>query len=289
LYHLTDLHLEERDHAGPELDKFIGRIKNDESALWVGGGDYGGLIAPGDSRMGDGWAEGVPGERIPQYVTEVVTEKLMPIRDKCVGFGIGNHEWSLMQKFHHGVGFEIAQNLGIPHLYLGLRGWMPVTFRRPKSRQSQTLKIYWHHGWSAGRSKSRKLLQEEREYGAREAHVHLVGHDHQPWINTWYREELYYTSAADQRWRQRWAPVCFMNGGSWTYGQIAPDRKKAAKTPSQMRNEIWVEKKNFRPEPPRSPVLHVEVDFGHRVGKTGQFRPQGFAFTEEMHSPTWTV
>lgn len=288
LYHLTDLHIEERTHAAPELAAFLKRIEDDDHALVVCGGDYGGLVLPGDPRGGDGWAEGVPGDRIPDFVLETVVDKLRPIRDKIIGFGAGNHEWTLMQKWHRGIAAEMAAELGVQHLYLGQRGWMPVTFH--KDSKSMTLKVYWHHGWSAGRGKSRKVLQEERDLGARDAHVHCLGHDHQPFISTWYREELYYTSRST-RWKLRHVPVCFMNGGSWTYGQGHPDPKKAAKKASEMRNELWVEKKNYRPEPPRSPVLHITVDMGNGRRKptddkaAWSGRPQGFDFTTELAAP----
>jgi len=152
------------------------------------------------------------------------------------------------------------------------------------------LKVYWHHGWSAGRSKSRKVLHEERDLGARGAHVHLVGHDHQPWINTWYEEDIYFASR-NRKWKIRHMPVCFMNGGSWQYGQEPPVKGKAARKASEVPNDSWVESKNYRPEPPRSPVLHVLADFGAGADKASSFdgRPQGFDFREEMSSPRFYV
>ena len=296
LHHLTDLHLDERGFAEKELDARIERIKDNPRALWAGGGDYGGLILPGDPRSGDGWGDDVPPARIPDYVVEVVTEKLLPIRDKCIGFGIGNHERTVQLKFHRGVGAEIAANLGVSHLYLGMRGWMPVTFGlrvgtgEKKPTKTMTLKVYWHHGWSAGRSKSRKVLHEERDLGARGAHVHLVGHDHQPWINTWYEEDIYFDSR-NRKWKIRHMPVCFMNGGSWQLGQEPPAKGKVARKASEVPNDSWVESKNYRPEPPRSPVLHVLVDFGAGKDRANRNagRPQGFDFREEMSSPRFYV
>lgn len=292
LHHLTDLHMDDKEHAGKELAARIERIKNNDRALWLGGGDYSSLILPGDPRGGDGWGDDVPPDRVPDWAVETTTELLMPIRDKCIGFGLGNHERTIQIKYHRGVVAEIAKNLSIPHLYLGMRGWAPVTFEKElpnkSSKTSQTLKVYWYHGWSAGRSKSRKVLQEERDMGARGAHVHMVGHDHQPWISSWYQEDLVF-DARNRCWKIRHSPVCFMNGGAWTYGQEAPDRKKLSKDTSEFGNSSWAEGKNYRPEPPRSPILHVEVDFGRskKANRRDSGRGMGFGFREEMESPVF--
>ena len=291
LYQLTDLHIDERDHAGPELDAMIQKIQGDDNALWLGGGDYGGLIVGGDPRVGDGYLEGVPGDRVPDHVKEVVVEKLRPIRDKCIGFGAGNHEWSLMQRYHRGVAAEIAADLGLQHLYLAQRGWAHVTFRNVSA--AITLKVFWYHGWSSGRGKSRKMLQAERDIAARPgAHVQMLGHDHQPWIDaSFYVEETYHSSKGAP-WRIRQTPRVVMNGGSFTYGQLPPDKKKSARKPSEMRNELWKEKSNYRPQPPNQhPVCHVHVDFGmaakakHATGGGNKGRPMGFDFRTEMVSP----
>lgn len=281
LHHLTDLHIDAKDHAERELAERIKEIKDDPHALWVGGGDYGDLILPGDKRTGSGWHPDAIVERLPDWYVERVTDTLAPIASKCVGFGIGNHESTVMTKWHRGVAAEVCANLGLEGKYLGWRGWAIVTFRHGQ-RESQSVKVYQYHGWSTGRLKGRKALQAERDLGAWDADVLCLGHDHQPYIDVWHTEESYYSSRGDEKWKLRTRPRCVMNGGSWTYGGLPPT-DYVGKRAMEFPNEMWVEGKNFRPQPPSSPRLKIHVDMGHSANSRGAgYRPMGFDFTAEM-------
>ena len=281
LHHLTDLHVDAKDHAEHELAERIREIKNDPHALWVGGGDYGDLILPGDKRAGSGWHPDAIIERLPDWYVERVCDTLAPIASKCIGFGIGNHESTVMQKWHRGIGAEVADRLGIMDKYLGWRGWCIVTFRYGQ-RESQSLKVYQYHGWSTGRLGGRKLIQAERDIGAWDADVLCLGHDHQPNISVWHTEMAYYASRGPSKWKLRTRPRCVMNGGSWTYGGLPP-ADYAGKRPMEVPNEMWVEGRNFRPQPPVSPRLRIHSDMGHAVNGRGVgYRPMGFDFTAEM-------
>ena len=69
LHHLTDLHVDAKDHAERELNERIREIRDDPYALWVGGGDYGDLILPGDKRTGSGWHPDAIVERLQHLPT----------------------------------------------------------------------------------------------------------------------------------------------------------------------------------------------------------------------------
>lgn len=273
IHHLTDTHCDQPDFAEKEFLERVKYIAETPNAYWVGGGDYGSLILPSDPRFVTGLDSNV--HRIPDVYVETVTDYLSPIRGKCLGFGVGNHEDVVARRFHRGVGAEVAMKLGIPHLYLGVRGWCIVQFVLNNRRIP--LKIFQYHGWSAGRLKGRKSIQAERDLGAWNADVFLLGHDHQPMADIWFSEEPH---GGKQGWQLHQRPRAYVNGGAWLYGQRPPMKGKTAMKTSEWPNEMWVEGRNFRPQPPAAPVLFVHVDFGNaantETGRAG--RAAGFDF-----------
>lgn len=293
IHPISDIHDGARDHDYHAFEAKVKEIRDDPYALWIGGGDYGDLIVPGDPRyvanvMDDEWL--LRGTRVPDYYLERLTDRLSPIADKCVGLASGNHERTIAQRYHRGVGAELAARLGIPELYLGVRGWSVVRFENAHRRQ-MPLRIYTWHGWSAGRLKGRKAIQAERELGAWDADVFVLGHDHQPYSDLWYTEECYGSRAG---YRVRHRPRAFMNAGSWTTGEVIHKKLNPAKL-SEDGDDLWVETRNFRPQPPGGPVLEVDVDMGSgkATGETSgdgyprNGRPAGFAFTVRMRGQTF--
>ncbi len=286
LHHLTDLHIDEPDHASEELAKKIKTIKDDPKALWVGGGDYGGLILPGDPRW-QGEEGDFPVARMPDWYVDTVTDMLYPIRDKCVGFGVGNHEITVMKKWHRGVAAEVANNLSMTHMYLGVRGWAIIRFHNKSRKTWHTLKIYQYHGWSAGRGRGRKSTQAEKDLGSWDADIFLVGHDHAPDVQIWYTESLYKPSRG-KKWKVRQTPRCFMNGGAMLYGQRQPE-SYVGRDPKDIPTDLWKEGKNYRPQPPVSPTLDICLDFGTGRDTKCAYagRPMSFDFEARWSAPTF--
>lgn len=277
IHHITDTHADDPDHAANELAERIKHIADTPNAYWIGGGDYGSLILPNDPRFQTG-SHAV--HRLPDVYVESTTDVFWPIREKCLGFGTGNHEWTIGKHYHRGVGAEVAMRLGIPDLYLGSRGWCITQFEWHERRV--TMKSYQFHGWSAGRLKGRKALQAERDLGAWNADALFLGHDHQPYDDIWYTEEPKGSKAG---WRIHQRPRAFINGGSWTYGQRHPATTEVKKNrrASEWPNEQWVEQKNFRPQPPANPVLLVHVDFGSSANKEKDYDGRAAGFDFEIH------
>ena len=285
LHHLTDTHFDDPDHADRELRARIQQIKDDPNSYWVGGGDYGSLILPSDKRFATAVDASV--HRLPDVYLEACYERFQPIAHKCLGLGIGNHEEAIGKHYHRGVGAELAMRMGVPEKYLGTRGWSVIRFRQ--NRRVVTVKCYQFHGWSAGRLKGRKALQAERDVGAWRADVFLLGHDHQPSIDVFWTQECY-DSKGGYKLRNR--PVAVLNGGAWTYGQRTPavDSVKKTRKASEWPNETWAESKNFRPQPPASPVLDINVDFGTSASKEGrQAEASGFSFEARMLADWYDV
>jgi hypothetical protein len=273
IHHLTDLHVDDEDHAEKELEQRIKEIAADPFALWLGGGDYGSLIVPGDPRFSTG-PDGTV-HRIPDLYIERLEELFAPIADKCIGLGTGNHERTIMSRWHRGVAAELAMRLGIAEKYIGERGWALISFKGAKGagrNSQQTFRCYQYHGWSAGRLKGRKALQAERDLGGWNADAFFLGHDHQPYADLFWTQEPYHASR--KGWRLRTKPRSVINGGSWTYGQRPPAdaATKRSRKASEWPSERWVESKNFRPQGPVSPILLVTIDFGHGASHNGEGR-----------------
>lgn len=278
LHYLTDVHLDDPDHAEDEFKARLKQIKDDPRAVWIGGGDYGSLILPGDKRFGSGghlkgpWAEHI--SRLPDYYIERTVEWMQPIADKCAGIAVGNHEATIGRNFHRGVGAEVASRLGKPELYLGDRGWSAISFRL--YTKVQTVKVFSYHGWSAGRLKGRKALQAERDLGAWDADIIFLGHDHQPDADLWWTENITFDSK-NSMWRQAIRPRAVVNGGSWVYGD-APNKNLSKLPVSEIPGQSWLAGKNFRPQGIANPVVLMHIDFGMGGSEATnrKSRPMGF-------------
>ncbi len=280
---LTDTHIDDVDFAERELKERIAHIRDTPQAVWLGGGDYGSLIVPGDKRFGDAgsmgadWLEHIG--RIPDYYLERCEKLFSPIADKCIGLLAGNHEGTIAKNYHRGIVAELASILGKPDLYLGDRGWSVLRFEL--GGRKVPLKIFSFHGWSHGRLKGRKAIQAERELGGRAADVFFLGHDHQPYADIWYTEHC---EGGRSGYVLKMRPRAVVNGGSWTYGQTAPTRasEKRDWKISEMPKQRWVESKNFRPQPPANPYLLAHIDFGSSRDKDSSFKGRAAGFDLEV-------
>lgn len=288
IHHLTDVHRDDPDHASDYFDRRVKEIAADPKAVWFGGGDYGSLIVPGDKRFGSGghlkgeWLEHLT--RLPDFYIEQTVKWMQPIADKCIGLIAGNHEATIGKNYHRGVVAEIASRLGRPELYLGDRGWSILQWEYLGRSMSAT--VYGYHGWSAGRLKGRKALQAERDLGAWNADVFLLGHDHQPYADAWYTQEVYH-SARNDAWNVRDRPRVVVNGGAWSHGQHPP--RPADQPLSEAPGQSWLEGKNFRPQPPENPIILAHLDFGQSVDhKSGRkYKPASVSFEIRRTAETW--
>lgn len=278
LHHLTDIHDGSRHFDERAFVKRVAEIAADPNALWTGGGDYGDLIAHNDPRFQADMLS-APYHSNPQNMgaifLERMTEMLLPIREKCVTFGMGNHETAFANHYHRNLAVELANNLGVLDKYISYSGWGILRFSRGTRRQ--TLKIYQWHGWRAGRGASGFDLESERELGARDADILLTGHDHKPDAKIWTSESVR-ASGKGAYIEVPWPRVA-INGGCW----LGPDRdSESPQRVSEFKNPSWASKKNFRLERVGGPILHIDVDFGGSSGSRGN--PASYDFTLEERS-----
>ncbi len=196
LWHLSDLHLMSRACAENDLKRDIELIRNDPYSFWLGGGDYADFIGYRDKRFDPDavapWVSvedlGNLGERGMKYARDL----LAPIKEKCLGLILGNHEKMYALKTEHEqLHGWLCTELGAPNLqYSALFDLVFVrapNVKTPKlveerpSREdtkSHSYRIYIHHG--AGYAvtpggKLNKLIQFMQSF---QADVYFAGHVH---------------------------------------------------------------------------------------------------------------
>ena len=107
---------------------------------------------------------------------------LMPIKDKILASVDGNHGTTLYQKYHCDYDAWLARELGIPDL--GTSGFLIIKFDRAQFH-TETVTIYMHHGYVAGRLSGNKLNAMDRLRSSYDADVFLMGHSHDIFVKSY--------------------------------------------------------------------------------------------------------
>ena len=138
LVYFSDIHYLAKACAEKEVLKTRDEILNDPFTFWIGGGDYGEFIGFGDAKRFD-----------PDAVSERVTvadlarlgkvtytgirDLFAPIKHKCLGLIVGNHEKQYMRRLQqedlHGW---LCTELGVADL--GYSCFMDVVFQQVGSK-----------------------------------------------------------------------------------------------------------------------------------------------------------
>lgn len=239
-------------HVGPDecdegrLRELIQEIRNDPSALWSHGGDAGDLITPKDPRFeGRGINARYPANRIPDATIEHCVELFAPIADKCLFWGIGNHEFTIHKHYDRGIGAETAARLGIPERYIGYRGFCGIRFRYDKGSTSSTLWIDYHHGWQGGRLYGAQLVEAERVLGHSPANIIVRGHSHKRSAQVF---QWMVPSDKTIRFEKRVVAITGTFARSMQIHKgVDPDRL------SLVEDDTWADRKGFRPQDPLGP------------------------------------
>ena len=195
IWNLSDLHYGNKGCAIDKLHEDILRIRSDPRAFWLGGGDYAEFIGLTDRRFDpDAVAEQLTVAdmgRLGHVLMQRVKEMLWPIRHKCLGLLMGNHERQYMvskdQLDLHGW---LCTELEVPNLeYSAL---MDVVFvRRPTKapmltrlaprrgdNTSEVFRFFVAHGAGYAATPAGKLKRLIDFMTNIEADVYMVGHVH---------------------------------------------------------------------------------------------------------------
>lgn len=196
LWNLADLHLLSRACAENDIRRDVEAIRTDPFSFWVGGGDYADFIGYTDKRFDPDsvadWVKvsdlgdmGVMGMR-------KVRDLLLPIKDKCLGLLLGNHEKRYELATHHESlhGWLCSEldtaNLGYCCLFDLVFCRLATARRKPELRwsppeqpaSSWRVRIFLHHGAGYAATPGGKLNRLMQFMRAFDANLYLCGHVH---------------------------------------------------------------------------------------------------------------
>jgi hypothetical protein len=228
---LSDIHF---GHVNCDLNilrNVVNHIRHNK-CVWIGGGDYGDAIIPGDPRFDYDTVN--LQYKSPQDQYAYIQETFQPIAGKCLGLLDGNHDIIHWKKHVHNYVLEMAKNLGVT--YLTIDAYLRFYFEK----FNVNFDVYMHHGWTAARTKGAKI---NRIYDLANifpyANLYLMGHVHQLGIAD-KKASLYVDSKLEIRDHLQW----FVFAGSFLRGYVKDQTS-------------YIEEKTYPPTLLGSPILTV--------------------------------
>ena len=117
-------------------------IHNDPMARWIGGGDYARFINRRDRRHRESeLASWLHGENdITGLQEKTFIERILPIRDKCLGLAKGNHEDDILSYGERDVYSSIVNAVTAPDrpVRLDVGGFVVVHWKKNNKRSRNT-------------------------------------------------------------------------------------------------------------------------------------------------------
>jgi len=189
-WHITDSHV---GAAGCDEAMFkadVESIASNPNAYWGFGGDACECITrTGDKRFRESaiadWLYGVDdivSEQIDRFISII-----KPIAHKCLYFGMGNHEDSMLTHYNRDVYLELCRRVAdakgceIGDVATGWESFIVLKFRRgtPEAYGGTTsMSLYYHHGAGGGRKLGGHALRLEDTMLRHEADICFLGHRH---------------------------------------------------------------------------------------------------------------
>jgi len=175
---LFDAHLGNRACDTNALRKYV--QDGDESTYYMIGGDlYDGVIV-GDKRYQKS-IDSTEGTEIVDEQVDKGVALLEAVKDRIIGIGMGNHEYTILQRCATNMSKRLADALGVP--YIGYSGLIRVVFYQEyddgKTGRGRTCMIRWHHGWGGGtRTQGGSITKYSKDTAYWDADLFLYGHDH---------------------------------------------------------------------------------------------------------------
>ena len=196
IYDVADIHLLNRGCSKTHLVKDLKRIQDETYALFFEGGDYADWIFPGDKRFdGEAFDEDIRVidlAKLGALVANMIIDYFRPIRRKCLGFLIGNHEFTAMsrnsQMFVHD---EICKRLKVPNMRFsgftdvyfcyqpGFKGCRLTYSEQPPKKYTAKLRIFIHHGMGAANTAGGKINKLKALVDMVDADLVMMGHCHE--------------------------------------------------------------------------------------------------------------
>jgi hypothetical protein len=206
IVYFSDIHWLAKACAEKEVLRQRDEILNDPFTFWIGGGDYGEFIGFGDAKRFD--PDAVSDKvtvsdlaRLGKVTYTAIRDIFAPIKHKCLGLIVGNHEKQYMRRQQqedlHGW---LCTELGVADLgyscfmdvvFQQVRGWdlekddaqaLPILMGHSISKKnhsgSETFRVWCHHGAGAAQTKGGKINRLVSFMRNFEADIFFMGHVH---------------------------------------------------------------------------------------------------------------
>lgn len=197
IYDVADIHLLNRGVSKTHLMRDIERIDEDMYSLFFIGGDYADWIFPGDKRFDPmAFNEDMRVNDLSELgalVADMVIQYFKPIKRKCLGMLIGNHEFTAMnhnsQMFVHEY---ICNRLRVPNMRFsgftdvyfvhekGFKGGCKMSYSSlPPKKYTARLRVFIHHGMGAANTAGGKINKLKALVDMVDADLVMMGHVHE--------------------------------------------------------------------------------------------------------------
>lgn len=195
IWNLADLHLWNSASDLKAIKRDIKNIEDDPFSFWLGGGDYADYIGYTDKRFDpDAIAENVLVSQLGKMgmaQMQEVKELFNPIKHKCLGLVLGNHEkkyqitkeqsnlhaWLCTELEVSNLEYSAIFDLVFCRTSRTKHPYMLYTVKG-KHLRSESFRIYVHHGSGYAQTKGGKLNKLIQFMHAFEADIYFVAHVH---------------------------------------------------------------------------------------------------------------
>ncbi len=168
---LGDIHWRSENTDEAALRDLIAWGAKEPDVRFIGMGDWWDSILPADPRF-DAASEFTMLDQLWAGLATLIE----PIKDKFLALHIGNHEYELIKR---GIGNPILKLCHEWHIpYGGYASFFRLVASKPTKNKFNTLEIYSHHGFFAGRKHGGKVNAMEDAAANYLADLYLFAHSH---------------------------------------------------------------------------------------------------------------
>ncbi len=196
IYDVADIHWLNRGVSKQHLFRDIQRIKDDPYALFFEGGDYADWIFPNDKRFDaaafDEDVRVIDLNELGAMVAKAIIKIFMPVRHKCLGMLIGNHEFkALSRNSEMYIHTSICKALKSPNMRFSgftdlyfihipaFKGCKMQYADNPPKKFTARLRCFIHHGMGAANTAGGKINKLKSLVDMVDADLVMMGHVHE--------------------------------------------------------------------------------------------------------------
>ncbi len=239
-----DIHVGNKNCNKAKVITYAQWIADNPNAYWWGMGDYAdAIIASDESRWDHDCLD--PELSTPDEQYAWVERIFEPIKDRCLGLHVGNHDYELQRRHGHKyVQNDLCKHLGVK--YLGFDALIRVEFENKKGGKIYVQDICSTHGSTSSRYPGTRLNALQRWSEGFEADIYTMGHVHDKLVH----ETVYYSMNTNGKLEQK-RKIHALTGGfleGYIEGTVSYVERKnlmPIKT-GIVRLSVWPEKQRVR-------------------------------------------